>query len=191
MSLPPLRFVFTPLLCFSALSLPAQPSVVTWHNDNGRLGLNTNETILTITNVNQHGFGRLFSQPVDGPVYAQPLFVPKVTVPGKGVHNVAFVATMHDSVYAFDADSHAGSNAVPLWHTSFINPAAGIFAATTLDAVDSPGQDCRTFSGEIGIVGTPVIDTVSGILYVLARTKETVNGGSVQFQRLHALDIMT
>ena len=191
MSLPPLRFVFTPLLCFSALSLPAQPSVVTWHNDNGRLGLNTNETILTITNVNQHGFGRLFSQPVDGPVYAQPLFVPNVTVPDKGVHNVVFVATMHDSVYAFDADSHAGSNAVPLWHTSFINPAAGIFAATTLDAVDSPGQDCRTFSGEIGIVGTPVIDTASGILYVLARTKETVNNSSVQFQRLHALDITT
>jgi hypothetical protein len=187
---PPFYLLLPLLPCLCTLRLPAQTSVVTWHNDNARLGLNTNETILTPVNVNQNGFGRIFSHSVDGPVYAQPLYVPNVTVPGKGVHNVVFVATMHDSVYAFDADTQSGSNAAPLWHTSFINPSAGIVPATTLDAVDSPGQDCRTFSGEIGICGTPVIDLSSQTLYVLARTKEPgTGGGLVQFQRLHALNI--
>jgi len=70
--------------------------------------------------INRNGFGKLFSQPVDGQIYAQPLCVPNVAIPGNGTHNVAFVATMHDSVYAFDADTSAGSNAPPLWHVSFI-----------------------------------------------------------------------
>ena len=172
------------------LRIDAQTSVLTWHNDNARTGLNTNETILSLTNVNQNGFGRLFSQPVDGPVYAQPLYVPNVAVPGKGTHNLVFVATQHDSVYAFDADSRSASNAAPLWHVSFLNPAAGVVSVSTLDAVDFPGEDCQTFVGEIGIVGTPVVDSSSGTLYVVARTKEPGAGGSlVQVQRLHALDI--
>src|SRR5215471_3498917 len=159
--------------------MSAQTSVLTWHNDNARTGLNTNETILTLTNVNQNGFGRLFSQPVDGPVYAQPLYVPNVSVPGKGTHNVVFVATQHDSLYAFDADSRNGSNAAPLWHVSFLNPAAGVVSVETVDAVDSPGQDCQTFVGEIGIVGTPVMDSSSGTLFVVARTKEPGASGSL------------
>jgi hypothetical protein len=194
-----LRFFITgsavALLAASALQLHAQVSVLTWHNDNARTGFNPAETILNRTNVNANGFGVIFSLPVDGWVYAQPLYVSGVSVPGKGVHNVVFVATQHDSVYAFDADTNAGTNASPLWHASFINPAAGITTASVLDAVDYPYQDCRTFSGEIGIVGTPVIDLTNGTLFVVARTKEPLpppnNQTYVQVQRLHALDIAT
>src|ERR1043166_659665 len=114
----------------SAFSLAAQVSVLTSHNDNARTGLNPNETVLNHTNVNMYGFGRLFSQAVDEQVYAQPLYVPNVGIPNKGGHNVVFVATQNDSVYAFDADSNAGSNSAPLWHASFITPASGITAVT-------------------------------------------------------------
>lgn len=169
----------------SAVLARAQVNVLTAHNDNARTGLNPNETILTPTNVNIHGFGKIYDRHVDGPVYAQPLYVSNLAIPGKGSHNVVFVATMHDSVYAFDADSNVGSNAPPLWHTSFINPAAGITVPQTTDV--APGQDCRTFVGEVGIVGTPAIDLVSGTLYVVVRTKEPAG----QVHRLHALNITT
>ena len=177
----------------STFSLSAQVSVLTSHNDNARTGLNPNETILTRTNVNMYGFGRLFSQQVDEQVYAQPLYVPNVSITNKGVHNVVFVATQNDSVYAFDADSNQGSNSAPLWHTSFLNPAAGKTAPTAADAA-YPSGDCLTFVGHVGIVGTPVIDSASGTLYVVARTKEPLppyNQTFVQVQRLHALDIST
>jgi hypothetical protein len=159
----------------------AQINVLTQHNDNARTGLNTNETVLTPTNVNLYGFGKIFSQPVDGPVYAQPLYASGVNIPGKGVHNVAFVATMHDSLYAFDADIKMPA----LWQASFINPAAGIAPDTAVDAA-SPYGNCLTFVGEIGIISTPVIDAASGTIYVVSRTKEPL-----QVQRLHALDIST
>src|SRR5436309_1366044 len=112
---------FLTALLLSRAVLPAQVNVLTAHNDNGRTGANTNETILTPMTVSSNGFGRLFTQPVDGPIYAQPLFISNLAIPGKGTHNVAFVATMHDSVYAFDADSAAGANSAPLWKTSFYN----------------------------------------------------------------------
>ncbi len=182
------------VLCWGSAITPAAPvNILTGNSDKARTGLNPNETILTPANVSSNSFGRIFSQPVDGPVYAQPLYVSNLPIPSKGTHNVVFIATQHDSVYAFDADSNSGSNAAPLWHKSFINPAAGVTAASTLDAVDFSWQDCRTFVGEIGIVGTPVIDGPSGTMYVVARTKEpaTNGGGFVQVQRLHALDITT
>src|SRR6266568_5339962 len=170
----------------SVSPLAAQVSVLTQHNDNARTGLNASETLLTQANVNTNWFGKLFSKPVDGPVYPQPLYVPNVAFPNQGTHNVVFVATQHDSVYAFDADSNVGTNASPLWHDSFINPAAGIIPVTTADV-----GGCPSFVGEIGIVGTPVIDAASGTLYVVALTKELTNQTYVLAQRLHALDITT
>jgi len=169
--------------CFAIAALQAgwaQVSVTTYHNDNSRTGQNLHESILTPANVNSTDFGRVFVQPVDGYIYAQPLYVPGVSIGGQN-HNVVFVATENDSVYAFDADSAAGANKKPLWHVSFINPPS----VTTVNSSTDAG--CGDLIPQIGISGTPVIDTSTGTLYVVANTKE--NG--VFFQRLHALDITT
>src|SRR5260370_4704811 len=101
----------------SVVVLFGQPPVLTWHNDNARTGQNLQETTLTPANVNSAMFGRLFTITVDGKVDAQPLYVPAPTIPTLGVHNVLFVATEHDSGYAFDADT--GSQ---LWHVFLQNP---------------------------------------------------------------------
>ena len=97
----------------------AAGQMLTSQNDNSRTSANLKETILTPENVNASHFGKVFTLPVDGDVYAQPLYVPGVEVPGKGKHNVLYVATEHDSVYAFDAD---GTTREPLWHASFLDP---------------------------------------------------------------------
>lgn len=164
-----------------ASTASAQVNVTTNHYDNARTGQNINESLLSSATVNSGQFGKLFSQPVDGYIYAQPLYVSNLQIAG-GTHSVVFVATEHDSVYAFDADSNAAQNAAPLWKVSFINPPAGI---TTINSTADTG--CDDLIPEIGITGTPVIDLASKTLYVVARTKE--NGQFVQ--RLHALDLST
>jgi hypothetical protein len=153
-----------------------QVSVVTYHNDNARTGQNLNETILTPSNVNQNSFGQLFAANIDGYIVAQPLYLQNISIPNLGVHNVVYVATMHDSVYAFDADT-----GVLLWQVSFINPAAGITSVPASVA----GCVGVTHFTEHGVVGTAVIDPNSGTMYVVAKTME--NGAYVQ--RLHALDV--
>jgi hypothetical protein len=89
-------------------SVSGQTPVLTQHNNNTRTGAYTTETTLTPSNVNQSTFGKLFSYPVDGRIYAQPLYVPGVAIQGKGTHNVVYIETEHDSVYAFDADANGG-----------------------------------------------------------------------------------
>jgi len=159
----------------------AQVDVVTYHNDPVRSGQNLHETALTSALVQQSTFGKLFTQPVDGQIYAQPLVIANLNIPGKGVHTVVYVATENDSVYAFDGNSNTGNNANPLWHASFIDPANGI---TTVPSSDL-GTDA--IYPQIGITGTPVIDPSNGTLFVVAATKE--NGAYVQ--RLHALSVTT
>jgi len=164
------------LMC--ALWWNCQVSVLTYHNDLARTGQNLNETRLTPASVSSGQFGRLFSYPVDGQVYAQPLYLPGVVIPGQGIHNVVLVATEHDSVYAFDADNDL---AAPLWHVSFLNAAQGVTTASASDL------GCASIVPEVGITSTPVIDTASGTLYVVAMTEETSSDGYAH--RLHALDV--
>ena len=150
--------------------------VLTYKYDTSRTGRNSNETILNTGNVNGTQFGRRVSYPVDGQVYAEPLFMPGLTISGH-THNVVFVETEHDSVYAFDADQK--SAIAPLWHTSFL-----INGAKTVSSSD---VNCSDISPQYGITGTPVIDPASATLYVVAYTNE--NGTLIY--RLHALNITT
>src|SRR5882762_2732201 len=155
--------------------------VTTWHYDNARTSANTWETILAPSSVNSASFGKLFTQPVDGFVVGHPLYLPSVTIPGLGLHNVVYAATMHDSVYAFDADN---ANAPPLWMTSILrySPAG----ATSVPSSVKRNANTTAWT-EVGIVSTPVIDPATGTMYLVA---ETYENGSVVHQ-LHALDVAT
>ncbi len=172
--------IFLCLLCSSAVF--GQTPVLTQHYDNARTGQNTTETILTPANVNSVQFGKLFTQTIDGQMTAQPLYVPAVFIPSlNSSHNVVYATTMHDSVYAFDADNNQGTNAAPLWYVNFLSPANGITSVPQTD------EGCSVGYTEFGIQGTPVIDKTKGAIYVLAVTKE--NGAYVH--RLHALNLGT
>lgn len=168
------------LLCITSLSSSfAQVTVPTSRNDNVRNGANTQETLLTPANVNKNGFGRLFSFPVDYVVMAQPLYIPNVNISG-AAHNVVYVETQGDSVYAIDAETGA-----QLWSVNFTNPAQGIVTAQTANKT----LPCGNGFGydQEGIIGTPVIDPNNSTMYLVAKT---VVNGTVE-HNLHALDITT
>ena len=158
-------------------------NVLTYHYDNARDGANTAETTLTPSNVNSADFGKEFSLPTDGLVYAQPLLMTGVTIPGQGTRNVLYVATENDSVYAFDAQGNNPAQGY-LWKDSLIPP-----GETTQSPADiNNPNDIIT---QIGITSTPVIDPTTNALYVVAAT-ELGSGSTATFiWRLHALDLAT
>lgn len=155
---------------------PVEAQITTAQSNSFRTSANLHEKQLTPANVNVASFGKLFSRTVDGDIFAQPLYVPSLEIEGIGKRNIVFVATEHDSVYAFDVD---GAADVPLWKTSFLS--------ATSTSVPARELHCPFIKPEVGITPTPVIDLTSGTIYVLARTKE--DGQYVQ--RLHALDVTT
>jgi hypothetical protein len=163
------------LFFLPTLSTAAQTNVLTYHNDNARTGQTLNETLLTLSNVNSTNFGKLGFLSVDGEVDAQPLYVFNLTVAGS-LHNVVFIVTEHDSVYAFDADTFA-----QLWKVTVLSS-----GETTSD-----NRGCSQVTPEIGITSTPVIDLSAGphgTIFVVAMSKD--NFGNY-YQRLHALDVTT
>ena len=163
----------------AGLGLPAASQMTTSQVDNARTGAYLNETTLIPQNVNARQFGKIFTMKVDGDVYAQPLFLAGVEVPGKGKHDVVFIVTEHDSVYAFDA---YGNPSTPLWQVSFLKD-----GVTTIPERD---VECFFIRPEVGITSTPVIDAHSGTLYVLARTKvDHLLSSNEYHQQLHALAV--
>jgi hypothetical protein len=157
----------------------AHTTVSTYHNTNDRTGSNLTETVLTPDNVNAVSFGKRAAVPVAGSIFAQPLYIPGVST-STGSHNLVIVATEHDQVYAVDADSRT-----VVWHTDFLGTSGSVTTVASTDV------NCGAIAPEIGITGTPVIDTTSATIYVVVRTKETQSGATVFYQRLHALDLST
>lgn len=158
---------------------PQSVSVLTQHNDNTRAGLNDNETVLTTSNVNVRQFGQVFAVAVDDQIYAQPLVVGKVPI-GEGVHNVVYVATVNNTVYAFDGDDGR-----IFWQKNYTAP--GMRPPRNTDMTGACGGNYRDFSGNMGVVGTPVIDATSSTMYFVARS---MSSGTF-VQHLHAVDILT
>ncbi len=156
--------------------------VFTYHNDLARDGVNASEYALTTSNVNQGAFGKLFSCQVDGADYTEPLWVPGLTVNGS-VHNVIFVGTQHDTLYAFDADT---SPCQQLWQVNLIDAAHGGTSGETSVVWSDVGLGAKDIYPEIGIVGTPVIDPGNHTLYVVSKSESS---GPVFHQRLHAIDL--
>ncbi len=167
----------TLFLVLSAFQTPsfAQPQIPTSRVDNARDNANTQETLLTPANVNKNSFGHLFSVPVDYVIMGQPLYMPNVNIPGQGAHNVVYVATQADSVYAIDADTGA-----QLWYAS------ELYGGTTASAKYLPCGTGPGFNQE-GIVSTPVIDPSANTMYLVAKTELN---GTVR-HHLHAIDITT
>jgi hypothetical protein len=171
-----------------ALGVTALAGVFTYRNDSSRDGVNAQEYALTPGTGGSVGagtFGKLFSCIADGALYAEPLWSANLTING-ATHNVVFVASAHDSLFAFDADANP---CVQLWSVSLIDTAHGAASATEAP-VSSPGvvgsSDIRP---EVGVIGTPVIDSSSGTLYVVSKSMDST--GTYFYQRLHAIDVTT
>ncbi|MGC2635988.1 MAG: putative Ig domain-containing protein [Acidobacteriaceae bacterium] len=172
-----------------AVAVTGLGGVLTYHNDAARDGANTQEYALAPATVTAATFGKLFSCTVDGAIYAQPLWAPNLTV-ASARHNVVFVATQHDSVYAFDADA---SPCMPLWHANLLDAAHGGTAGETsvpnYTGNQAIGAGYFDIAPEVGVTGTPVIDVTTGTLYVVSKS---ANAGLTAFyQRLHVIDLTT
>jgi hypothetical protein len=176
-------------------------SILQYHVDTLSTGVNNSETMLTRQNVNANTFGKLWQVQVQGQVYAEPLVETGVNITtgaNQGMHDVVFVATEHDQLYAYDADA---ASPTLLWQRSFIAPAAGDPTGTIYNTADLmsgytaattvPQSDVGTgdITVEIGITGTPVIDAANGTIYLVAKSKETVAGVGHYVQRLYAINI--
>jgi len=170
------------------------PGMLTWRNDNARSGVNSWELALSPATVSSSTFGKLFSCTIDGYAYAQPLYVPNLAIPGKGTHNVIFVATEKDSVFAFDADANPNP-CVPLWQTSLIPPgdqpilSPPIFCPPPISCPPAPPVTVD-ITPSIGITGTPVIAMSASTLYAVAVTQDVATA-KIYSHRLHALDLAT
>jgi hypothetical protein len=158
--------------------------VVTYHNNLARDGTNTQEYALATSSVKTATFGKLFSCPVDGAAYTQPLWVPGLSI-GGAPRNIIFVATQHDSVYAFDADVSPCSQ---LWHVNLLDAAHGGTSGETPVPTGDVGSGFQDILPEIGVTGTPVIDLASGMMYLVSKSEGPVG---TFHQRLHALDLVT
>jgi uncharacterized protein (TIGR03437 family) len=176
-----------PVLLYACLlaAVPAagQINVLTYRNDTARTGQNLSEPLLSPANVNAAQFGQRFTQPVDGSIFAQPLYMTGVPM-ADGIHDIILVATEHDSVYAFDAADNQGPDASALWQVSYIHPSQGVTSV--------PWQDtnCPVIYPELGITGTPVIDAATYTIYFVTFTKEIGGDGTAHYvHRLHALDV--
>src|SRR5580692_12235002 len=157
---PSLAALLACFLCLAPALCHSQPDVLTYHNNNSRTGLNSKETILTLTNVNSATFGKLFTVTVDGLVDAQPLYLHAVST-ASGTHNLLIVVSEHDSAYAFDADT-----------------GAQVWKVTALKSGETPSDDrgCGQVSPEIGITSTPVIarpKNANGVIYLVAMSKDS------------------
>jgi hypothetical protein len=179
--------VLLSIICATATPLFAQTPtpvpVPTWRYDLTHAGQNTSETALTPANVNPDSFGKLFSLKVDSTVYPQPLYIPNLKMSDGQTHNVLFIETSNDTIYAFDADSNGGANASPIWKISLAATDHGAGAgATAIPWQDTGSPDVAP---TVGITGTPAIDVATNTMYAVAATKE--NG--TYFSRLHAINI--
>jgi hypothetical protein len=173
--------LFFNMYVFAIISASAQVDVLTQHNDNARTGANLRELVLTPANVNKGKFGMLFKRVVDDQLYTQPLVVTGVQVDG-GTHDLVIVTTVNNSVYAFDANDAEATT--PIWHVNFGTPAN----------MHSANFGCLDINGQMGIIGTPVIDKARGVVYVVALTRARADAlglGAGYTQRLHELDITT
>lgn len=178
----------------ASVAVTALPGVLTYHNDLARDGANKQEYALKPATVNTASFGKLFSCPVDGAVYTQPLWMPNLTIAG-GTHNVIFVATQHDSAYAFDADAIP---CVMYWNVNLLDTLHGGTSNEAPVTWNDVGQCYGDIYPEVGVTGTPVIDRTSNTIYLVsASEKNPSNSGNCSstvgtfYHRLHALDLAT
>jgi hypothetical protein len=178
----------------ASVAITDLPGVFTYHNDLSRDGANTQEYALTSSTVTTSNFGKLFSCPVDGAVYTQPLWVPGLSI-GGGTHNVIFVATQHDTIFAFDADA---SPCVTYWQQNLLDSLHGGTNGEVPVVWEDVGYCYGDVYPEVGVTGTPVIDPTTNTIYLVSASEVPgPQSGNCQlppgsfFHRLHALDITT